>query len=68
MLTVIGNTVEVLTTHDSGGVVNNGRVILLLNELLSMNRRLLVVLILDSRLLVNVLFLVRLVDRHVICV
>ena len=66
MLAVIGNPVEVLTTHDSGGVVNNGRVILLLNELLSMNRRLLVVLILDSRFIVDVLFLVRLVDRHVI--
>ena len=39
---------------------------MLLNELLSVNRRLLVVLILDSRLLVDVLFLVRLVDRHVI--
>ena len=50
----------------SGGVMNNWRVILLFNELLSMNRRLLVVLILDSRLLVDVLFLVRLVDRHVI--
>lgn len=66
MLAVIGNPVEVLTAHDSGGVVNNGRVILLLNELLSMNRRLLVVLILDSRFIVDVLFLVRLVDRHVI--
>ena len=39
---------------------------MLLNELLSVNRRLLVVLILDSRLLVDVLLLVRLVDRHVI--
>ena len=37
-----------------------------LNELLRVNRRLLVVLILDSWLLVDVLFLVRLVDRHVI--
>ena len=66
MLAVIGNPVEVLTTHDSSGVVNNWRVILFLNELLSMNRRLLVVLILDSRFIVDVLFLVRLVDRHVI--
>ena len=37
-----------------------------LNELLRVNSRLLVVLILDSRLLVDVLFLVWLVDRHVI--
>ena len=65
MLAVIGNPVEVLTAHDSGGVMNNRRVILLLNELLSMNRRLLVVLILDSRF-IDVLFLVRLVDRHMI--
>ena len=66
MLAVIGNSVEVLTTHDSGGVVNNRRVVLFLNELLSVNSRLLVVLILDSWLLVDVLFLVWLVDRHVI--
>ena len=69
MLAVIGNSVEVLATHDSGGMMNNWCLVLLHDELLRVNRWLLVVLI--CWLLVDVLLLVRLVvdhlfDRHVI--
>ena len=64
MLAVIGNSVEVVSAHESGGMMNDWRIVMLLNELLCVNRRRLVVLILDCWLFVDVLLLVRMVVDH----